>query len=126
MPSISSTNDDDNRNSSNLNLMNSNKPIRILKRPTSQTQLPTINPISKALPTTSTANTNEIDGTNPSASTNASSTTVPNVSIVQRIQTRDSTISSTLPSNSSTSQTAKPAIKTYEQRELEYRLARLR
>jgi hypothetical protein len=57
---------------------------------------------------------------------------VPVVSIIPRNQTKDATNVSPLittpvfSSTSSTSQSTKPAIKTYEQRELEYRLARLR
>jgi len=114
--SISSTvNDDDNQNS--LNLIKSNKPIRILKRPTSQSQLPVINDI------------NNISQTSPFSNEISSSTTVPSISIIPRNQIKDSTNSSqTINSlnTSSTSQSTKPAIKTYEQRELEYRLARLR
>ena len=115
-----------------MNFVNSNKPIRILKRPTSQTQLPTMNNQTKTVPTTSSnstiSNTNfdETDNaTSSSTSTNASSTTnVSTVSTIPRIQTRDSTNSPAI--IPPTSQTNKPAIKTYEQRELEYRLARLR
>jgi len=137
--SVSSTvNDDDSRNSSGINLMASNKPIRILKRPTSQSQLPTNNDVTKssitATTTTTTTAINNNNNTNknnlPSVDTISSSTTVPVVSIIPRIQTKDSTNSSqsiTTPSStSSPSQSTKPAIKTYEQRELEYRLARLR
>lgn len=134
MTSLSSTtNDDENRNFSSINLMNSNKPIRILKRPTSQTQLPTTNNQTKTVPTSSNStisntNSNETDDANSSStSTNTSSSTnVSNPPIIPRIQTRDSTNSSATVLNSSTSQVNKPAIKTYEQRELEYRLARLR
>jgi len=108
-------NGDDNQNS--LNLIKSNKPIRILKRPTSQSQLPVINDINNTLQTSPFSN--EI----------SSSTTVPNISIIPRNQIKDSTNSSQTinsPNSSSASQSTKPAIKTYEQRELEYRLARLR
>ncbi|CAF3544289.1 unnamed protein product [Rotaria sordida] len=133
-------NDDDSRTSSNINFMNSNKPIRILKRPTSQCQLPTNNDVTNSLiaatTTASTAalnNNNNTNNSNSSFSTNiSSSTTVPVVSIIPRTHTKDSTNSSqsiTTPvfsSSSLSSQSTKPAIKTYEQRELEYRLARLR
>jgi hypothetical protein len=62
----------------------------------------------------------------------SSPTTMPVVSIIPRNQTKDSTNSlesistPVFSSTSSSSQSIKPAIKTYEQRELEYRLARLR
>jgi hypothetical protein len=49
---------------------------------------------------------------------------VPVVSIIPRNQTKDSINSSQI--TNSSSQSTKPTIKTYEQRELEYRLARLR
>ncbi len=135
---LSTVNDDDSRNSSGINLMKSNKPIRILKRPTSQSQLPTNNDVTKSSITTTTITTttalnNNINTNNsnsPSSNNISSSTTVPIVSIIPRIQTKDSTNSSqsiiTSSSTSSPSQSTKPAIKTYEQRELEYRLARLR
>lgn len=70
----STVNDNENRN-----LISSNKPIRILKRPTSQSQLPVSNDINNSSQITNSTFTNEI-----------------------------------------------PTIKTYEQREQEYRLARLR
>ncbi len=119
--------------------MKSNKPIRILKRPTGQSQLPTNNDVPKSSTTATTVttttlitalNNNNNNSNSPSSNNTSSSTTVPVVSIIPRIQTKDSTnpsqsiiISS---STSSPSQVTKPAIKTYEQRELEYRLARLR
>jgi len=116
--------------------MNTNKPIRILKRPTSQSQLPTNSDVtntSTATTATTLNNNNNVNSSNSSSSNNiSSSTTVPVVSIIPRNQTKDSTNSSqtiTTPVFSSTpssSQSTKPAIKTYEQRELEYRLARLR
>jgi len=91
-----------NDDSSNIHLIQSNKPIRILKRPTNQSQLPVTND------TISTNNNNSTF-----SNTISSSTTVPIVSIIPQI-------------NSSSSQAIKPVIKTYEQREQEYRLARLR
>ncbi|CAF3525813.1 unnamed protein product [Rotaria sp. Silwood1] len=135
----SNVNDDDSRTSSSINFMNSNKPIRILKRPISQCQLPTNNDVTNSListTTTSIAASNNNNNTNnsnsPVSTTTSSSTTVPVVSIIPRNPNKDSTNSSqsiTTPvfsSPSLSSQTTKPAIKTYEQRELEYRLARLR
>jgi hypothetical protein len=140
----STINDDDSRTSSSINLLNSNKPIRILKRPTSQSQLPTNNDVANSsitittttAPATTTAaltNNNNINNSNsPSSNNIASSTTVPVVSIIPRNPTKDSTNSSqsintpVFSSTPSSSQSTKPAIKTYEQRELEYRLARLR
>jgi hypothetical protein len=129
---LSTVNDDDSRNSSSINLMKSNKPIRILKRPTSQSQLPTNNDVTKSSITTTTITTttalnNNINTNNsnsPSSNNISSSTTVPIVSIIPRIQTKDSTNSSqsiitSSSSTSSPSQSTKPAIKTYEQRELE-------
>lgn len=119
--------------------MNANKPIRILKRPTSQSQLTTnTNATSNSIATNTTAtslsnNDNNTNSSNSPFSTNSSSsTTVPGISIIPRNSNKDSTNSSqsiTTPvfsSTSSSTQPAKPAIKTYEQRELEYRLARLR
>ncbi|CAF0946582.1 unnamed protein product [Rotaria sordida] len=134
--SISSiVNNDDNRNSSNNNLMNSNKPIRILKRPTSQIQLPITNDIinSNTTSTTTTIQSNNISTNNnnnnlPFSNNISSSTTVPIISIIPRNPIKDSINSSQTinSSNSLSSQSTKPPIKTYEQRELEYRLARLR
>ncbi len=99
-------------------MIKSNKPIRILKRPTSQSHLPVTNDI---IPTT----INNINNNNsPFSNTISSSTTVPVVSIIPRNQTKDSINSSQI--TNSSSQSTKPTIKTYEQRELEYRLARLR
>jgi hypothetical protein len=123
--------------------MKSNKPIRILKRPTSQSQLQTNNDVTNssiatiAATTTTTAALNNNNNTNnsnsPFSNNVSSSTTVPVISIIPRNQTKDVTnISQSInppifPStSSSSSQSTKPAIKTYEQRELEYRLARLR
>ncbi|CAF2544863.1 unnamed protein product [Rotaria sp. Silwood2] len=140
MSTISSiVNDDDSRTSSSINFMNSNKPIRILKRPTSQCQLPTNNDVTNSLiPTTTTSaaalnNNNNTNNSNSPFPTNTSSSiTVPVVSIIPRNHTKDATNTSqsiTTPvfsSPSLSSQSTKPAIKTYEQRELEYRLARLR
>jgi len=112
--SISSTvNDDDNQNSSNSNLMKSNKPIRILKRPTSQSQLPVSNDINNSSQTLNSPFSNEI----------TSSTTVPSISIIPRNNIKDSINSSQIPNSSNSS---KPTVKSYEQRELEYKLARLR
>ncbi|CAF1207785.1 unnamed protein product [Adineta steineri] len=112
----STTDDSDNRNFSNTNLIKTNKPIRILKRPTSQSQLPVIN---NEIPNSNTIlATNNNNNNNSSFSNNiSSSTTVPVISIIPRNQTKDVINSS---------QSTKSAIKTYEQRELEYRLARLR
>ncbi|CAF0863378.1 unnamed protein product [Rotaria sp. Silwood1] len=129
--SISSTiNNDDNRNSSNNNLMNSNKPIRILKRPTSQIQLPVTNDIINSNTTSTTIVSNNTNNNNNSPFSNniSSSTTVPTITIIPRNQNKDSINSSQTinSSNSLSSQSTKPPIKTYEQRELEYRLARLR
>jgi hypothetical protein len=107
--------------------MQSNKPIRILKRPTSQSQLPITNDVPNSNPTTATIVSNN---NNSLLSNNiSSSTTVPAVSIIPRNQSKDSLNSSQLinfPTFSSSSQSTKPPIKTYEQREQEYRLARLR
>jgi hypothetical protein len=135
-PVLTTGNDDDNRNPAGINLMKSNKPIRILKRPTSQSQLPTNNDVTKSLITTSVTSTafnntpTMINSNAPSSTNTSSSTTVPIVSIIPRIQTKDPTNSSqsinTPSSTASSSQSSKPAIKTYEQREHEYRLARLR
>jgi len=115
--SISSiVNEDDNQNSSNINLIKSNKPIRILKRPISQSQLPISNDInnsSQIFNNTNSPFSNEIN----------SSITVPIISIIPRNQIKDS-INSSQTINSQNS--SKPTIKTYEQREQEYRLARLR
>ncbi|CAF3544911.1 unnamed protein product [Adineta steineri] len=109
----STTDDSDNRNFSNTNLIKTNKPIRILKRPTSQSQLPVINnEISNSNTILATNNNNS-----PFSNNISSSTTVPVISIIPRNQTKDVINSS---------QSTKSAIKTYEQRELEYRLARLR
>ena len=74
--------------SENPNVINLNKPIRILKRPTSQSQLTISNDIN---------NSSQI----PSNNTNA-------------------------PFSSEIPLTTNSTIKTYEQREQEYRLARLR
>jgi hypothetical protein len=136
-PVLTTGNDDDNRNPAGINLMKSNKPIRILKRPTSQSQLPTNNDVTKSLITATTATSTAFNNTptminsnSPSSTNTSSSTTVPIVSIIPRIQTKDSTNSSqsinTPSPTASSSQSSKPAIKTYEQREHEYRLARLR
>jgi hypothetical protein len=103
-------NDDENQN-----LMKLNKPIRILKRPTSQSQLPVSNDRNNSLQI-STNNTNS-----PFSNEISSSITVPSISIIPRNQNKDSINSSQI-----SLQSTKPTIKTYEQRELEYRLARLR
>ncbi|CAF3070377.1 unnamed protein product [Rotaria socialis] len=144
LPAIASTvNDDDSRTSSNISFMNLNKPIRILKRPISQSQLSTtnVNVTNSSIATstntiTTTAalhNDNNANNSNSPFPINTSSTTtVPVVSIIPRNFTKDSanvSQSISVPvfsSNSLSSQPARPAIKTYEQRELEYRLARLR
>ncbi|CAF1931009.1 unnamed protein product [Rotaria magnacalcarata] len=126
--SLSSTvNNDENENSSNNNLMKLNKPIRILKRPTSQSQFPVTNDINNSNTTTIVSN-NATNNDSPFYNNTSSSTTVPTISIIPRNQTKDSlntsqTINLT---SSSSSQSNKPPIKTYEQREQEYRLARLR
>ena len=144
-PAQPATTDDDSQNNINFNLMNSNKPIRILKRPTSQSQLSsTNNDVSNSsiasktalssntssVTTTLSNNENNPNNSNSSSFYNtSSSTTVPVISIIPRNQTKDSAESITSPvfsSTSSTTQSTKPVIKTYEQRELEYRLARLR
>jgi hypothetical protein len=103
--------------------MKLNKPIRILKRPTSQSQLPVSNDINNFNQTTTTNNINS-----PFSDEISSSTTVPSISIIPRNHIKDSINSSEIPNSSisSSSQSTKPAIKSYEQRELEYRLARLR
>lgn len=107
--------------------MNSNKPIRILKRPTSQSQFPVVNDLNSSNKTTLLSNNiNNTDS--PFSSDISSSTTVPSITIIPRNLARDS-INSSQTSNSSSSssiQSTKPPIKTYEQREQEYRLARLR
>jgi hypothetical protein len=126
---LSTVNEDDSRNSSNINLIKSNKPIRILKRPTSQSQLPVTNDIINSNTTPAIVASNNINNNNsPFSNSISSSTTVPAVSIIPRNQTKDTINSSQIinSSISSSSQSTKPAIKTYEQRELEYRLARLR
>jgi hypothetical protein len=133
-PVSTSGNDDDNRNAAGINLMKSNKPIRILKRPTSQSQLSTNTDATKSLLTTANSTafndtTTMTNNNSPSSTNTSSSTTVPTVSIIPRIQTKDSTNSSqsiNTSLNVSSSQPSKPAIKTYEQREQEYKLARLR
>jgi hypothetical protein len=107
--------------------MKSNKPIRILKRPTSQSQLPVNNDINNFNQTTTTIITsNNINS--PFSNEISSSTTVPSISIIPRNHIKDSINSSEIPNSSisSSSQATKPTIKSYEQRELEYRLARLR
>jgi hypothetical protein len=125
MPSTVNDDDDDNRNSSNINLIIPNKPIRILKRPTSQSQLPVSNDIINSNQTTiiTSNNTNS-----PFSNEISSLTTMPSISIIPRNQTKDSinSLQTTNSPISSSSQSIKPTIKTYEQRELEYRLARLR
>ncbi|CAF2511269.1 unnamed protein product [Rotaria sp. Silwood2] len=127
---LSTENNDDNRNSSYNNLMNSNKPIRILKRPTSQIQLPVTNDIinSNTISTTIVSNNTNNNNNLPFSNNISSSTPVPIISIIPRNQNKDSINSSQTinSSNSLSSQSTKPPIKTYEQRELEYRLARLR
>jgi hypothetical protein len=123
-PISSTVTDDDNQNSLNINLMKSNKPIRILKRPTSQSQLPVSNDLNNSnQPTTTTNDTNS-----PFFDDALSSTTVPNISIIPRNHIKDTVNSSQIRNTptSSNLQSTKPTIKTYEQRELEYRLARLR
>lgn len=127
--SISSiVNDDDNRNSSTPNFLNSNKPIRILKRPTSHSQLPVTNDINNSNTTAIISKNNNNNNNLPLSNNVSSSTPVPPISIIPRNQTKDSinTLQTTNSSNTSASQSTKPSIKTYEQRELEYRLARLR
>ena len=137
-------NDDDSQASSSIDLMKSNKPIRILKRPTIPSSSQINNDITNSLSTTTTTNTNtastakfyHTNNTNnsnlPFSNNISSSTTVPVVSIIPRNQTDSLTNSSqsiptpTFSLTSSSLQSTKPAIKTYEQRELEYRLARLR
>lgn len=132
-PVVSTANDDENPNSSSINFMASNKPIRILRRPTNQSQPSTNNDASKVSSTnasvtsSATNNTNNIgNSTWPSSVNTSSSTTVPVVSIIPRSQNKDSANNSQSINTSSSSQTTKPPIKTYEQREQEYRLARLR
>jgi hypothetical protein len=105
--------------------MKSNKPIRILKRPTSQSQLPVSNDVNNSNQTTTITSNNT---NSPFSNEISSSTTVPNISIIPRNHIKDSINSSQITNSPifSTSQSSKPTIKTYEQRELEYRLARLR
>jgi hypothetical protein len=133
-------NDDDSQSSSSINLMKANKPIRILKRPTSHSQLPTTTEVTNSsatiavavTATTSSNNAHPNNSNSPLSNNATSSATVPVVSIIPRNQAKDAVDtlpSSYMPSFSSiapSSQSAKPAIKTYEQREQEYRLARLR
>lgn len=76
-----------------VNPVKSNQPIRILKRPTSQSQVPSAAPM-----------------TSPFADQISSEDTVPSPTLIPR----------------HTHRTNKAQIKTYEQRETEYRLARLR
>ena len=120
---------DDNLNSLNIDLMKSNKPIRILKRPPSQNQLfvPSDNINFNTTTTTLTIN-NTVNNNSSFSNHISSSTTVPVISIIPRNSTKNSTNSIQIINspNSSSSQSTKPTIKTYEQRELEYRLARLR
>lgn len=132
----STTNDDESQNSSSINLMKSNKPIRILKRPISQSQLLVNNNVSNSTNSTnSTMASNNINSSTSSSSSTTvsnSSTTAPSITIIPRSQTKDSTNSSQTANppgfvnNMNANQSVKPPIKTYEQRELEYRLARLR
>jgi hypothetical protein len=132
MPSV--VNDDDSQSSSCMNMMKSNKPIRILKRPTSQSQLPKNNDVisSSTITANTTMNNTNVNTMNSASPNNvSSSTSVPVISIIPRDQAKDSTNSqlSNMPTfaiHTSTTQSTKPPIKTYEQRELEYRLARLR
>ena len=137
-PAVSSqTNDEENVPSSTINLINPNKPIRILKRPTSQSQLLMNNDASNSSIGTSSnsatmVNTNA-SHSNSNVSTNASSSTptVPVISIIPRNPTKDANNSQssnvpTFVNHSVQSASVKPPIKTYEQREAEYRLARLR
>ncbi|UJR08356.1 hypothetical protein I4U23_012627 [Adineta vaga] len=115
------SNVNDNRNFSNLNVNQSNKPIRILKRPTNQSQTSAYNDFTNSSTTTSTNNDDNDDLNSPFYDNNNSiTTTAPVVSIIPRKQSKESV------SNTSSVQTTKSSIKTYEQRELEYRLARLR
>lgn len=101
-----------NNDDSNQNLMKSNKPIRILKRPTSQSQLIV---------------TNDINNSNQTTLNNTNSTIInDNLSSTISIIPRNSLNNSIHSSQISNSQSIKPTIKTYEQREQEYRLARLR
>ena len=134
-------NEDDSQSSSSINLMKTNKPIRILKRPTSHSQLPTPTTevtnspatiAAAAAAATSTNNAHSNNSNSPLSNNVTSSATVPVISIIPRNQAKDSVDAlppSYMPSFSSivpSSQSTKPAIKTYEQREQEYRLARLR
>lgn len=137
-PTVTSTvSEDESQNSSSINLMKSNKPIRILKRPNSQSQLLGNNNITNSNNgiNSATANNNTQTNMNPGSSsclTNSSCTPVPNITIIPRSQTKDSTNSSQnanppgFVNNTNANQSVKPPIKTYEQRELEYRIARLR
>ncbi|CAF1034545.1 unnamed protein product [Adineta ricciae] len=111
--SIVSSNDKYNRDVSNSNTVQSNKAIRILKRPTHQSQTSTSNDSTSSNVSTATNNVN-------SNSPCLTNTSTPVVSIIPRNQSKEP-ITNTLSTLSS-----KAPIKTYEQREYEYRLARLR
>lgn len=131
-------NDDDSQPSSSINLMMSNKPIRILKRPSSQSQLLSNNTVINSSAAAASTSTPSVNNGNPTSTDStlsndsSSSTTVPPITIIPRNYSKDSSnalISTTIPSfvnTPATSQSSKPPIKTYEQREQEYRLARLR
>ncbi|CAF1317448.1 unnamed protein product [Adineta ricciae] len=111
--SIVSSNDKYNRDVSNFNAVQSNKAIRILKRPTHQSQTSTSNDSTSSKITTTTNNTY---ANSPFPTNTPTSVT----SIIPRNQSKEP-ITNTL-----STQSSKTPIKTYEQREYEYRLARLR
>ncbi|CAF0916809.1 unnamed protein product [Didymodactylos carnosus] len=97
----------------------SNGPVRILKRPPSQPQINGVH--------ITTASTNNNSNNNVTSQTNSVALSSPNNSPVISIIRNTVKNNSSHPSSTTTFTNSKtPAIKTYEQRELEYRLARLR
>ena len=103
---FSTARDGDNRNFSTGYSAQGQKPIRILKRPTLSSQTPVNNDFTNS---TTISSTNH--AYSPFPDDTSASTTVSFTPIAPRLSSREPT---------------KPAIKTYEQREQEYRLARLR
>ena len=122
-------NDNDSADASPMDaMMKSNKPIRILKRPTHQAHPSRRNDATHLKSPTKSASTEKPDMESPFSDLTPSST-APGVS---RSSANDPTesaqaISAPLfPFTASASQSTKLSFKTYEQRETEYRLARLR
>ncbi|CAF0864528.1 unnamed protein product [Didymodactylos carnosus] len=99
----------------------SNGPIRILKRPPSQPQIN--GTYSVAAPANNNSN-NYTTSPNNSQPVSPSPNNGPVVSIIRNTVKSNPSHSSS--SNSTSTNSKQPPIKTYEQRELEYRLARLR